>query len=104
IRERGKPASHAPSARRTGEPLQAVIAPFTRLDRIAATARTLHTIGPAHLSQVIGSFLVILQVGYQKILTSRSPLERERKQVTVLFADLKGFMALLAGRDPEETR
>ena len=56
------------------------------------------------MSQVIGSFLVILQVGYQKILTSRSPLEGEHKQVTVLFADLKGFMALLADRDPEETR
>jgi class 3 adenylate cyclase len=27
----------------------------------------------------------------EKILTSRSALEGERKQVTVLFADLKGF-------------
>jgi class 3 adenylate cyclase len=39
-----------------------------------------------------------------KILTSRSALEGERKQVTVLFADLKGSMALLADRDPEEAR
>jgi class 3 adenylate cyclase/tetratricopeptide (TPR) repeat protein len=43
---------------------------------------------PAHLSE--------------KILTSRSALEGERKQVTVLFADLKGSMELLADRDPEE--
>ena len=40
----------------------------------------------------------------EKILTSRSALEGERKQVTVLFADLKGFMELLADRDPEEAR
>src|SRR5439155_20377815 len=37
-------------------------------------------------------------------LTSRSALEGERKQVTVLFADLKGSMELLADRDPEEAR
>src|SRR5215475_13152101 len=40
----------------------------------------------------------------EKILTSRSALAGERKQVTVLFADLKGSMALLADRDPEEAR
>ena len=39
-----------------------------------------------------------------KILTSKSTLEGERKQVTVLFADLKGSMELLADRDPEEAR
>ncbi len=40
----------------------------------------------------------------EKILTSRAALEGERKQVTVLFADLKGSMELLADRDPEEAR
>ena len=40
----------------------------------------------------------------EKILLSRSALEGERKQVTVLFADLKGSMELLAERDPEEAR
>ena len=40
----------------------------------------------------------------EKILTSRGALEGERKQVTVLFADLKGSMELLAERDPEEVR
>ena len=40
----------------------------------------------------------------EKILLSKSALEGERKQVTVLFADLKGSMELLADRDPEEAR
>jgi class 3 adenylate cyclase/tetratricopeptide (TPR) repeat protein len=40
----------------------------------------------------------------QKILTSRAALEGERKQVTVLFADLKSSMELLVDRDPEEAR
>src|SRR4029434_10152123 len=40
----------------------------------------------------------------EKILTSRRALEGERKQVTVLFADLRGSMELLAERDPEEAR
>lgn len=41
---------------------------------------------PAHLSE--------------KILTTRTALEGERKQVTVPFADLKGSMELLAERVP----
>jgi class 3 adenylate cyclase len=40
----------------------------------------------------------------EKILTSKTALEGERKHVTVLFADLKGSMELLADRDPEEAR
>jgi predicted ATPase/class 3 adenylate cyclase len=40
----------------------------------------------------------------EKILTSKSALEGERKQVTVLFADMKGSMELLADRDPEKAR
>jgi class 3 adenylate cyclase len=40
----------------------------------------------------------------EKILTSKTALEGERKQVTVLFADLKDSMELLADRDPEEAR
>jgi hypothetical protein len=38
----------------------------------------------------------------EKILTTRSVLEGERKQVAVLFADLEGSMKLLANRAPEE--
>jgi class 3 adenylate cyclase len=40
----------------------------------------------------------------ERILATRSALEGERKQVTVLFADVKGSMELLADRDPEEAR
>src|SRR2546427_273128 len=37
----------------------------------------------------------------EKILTTRSALEGERKQVTVLFADLKGSTELIHDLDPE---
>src|SRR5574341_711212 len=61
----------------------------TRLDLApAASAPKAYT--PPHLAE--------------QILTSRRALEGERKQVTVLFADLKGSMELLADRDPEEAR
>ena len=40
----------------------------------------------------------------ERIISSKAALEGERKQVTVLFADLKGSMELLADRDPEEAR
>jgi class 3 adenylate cyclase len=56
----------------------------------AAPAAAPRTYTPAHLAA--------------KILTSRSAMVGERKQVTVLFADLKGSMELLADRDPEEAR
>ena len=48
------------------------------------------TYTPAHLAE--------------KILTTRHTLEGERKQVTVLFADLKGSTELIDGLDPEEAR
>jgi class 3 adenylate cyclase/tetratricopeptide (TPR) repeat protein len=66
-----------------GEPL-ATAAPT----RPAVASPAYHT--PKHLAE--------------RILTSRGALEGERKQVTVLFADLKGSMELLADRDPEEAR
>jgi Adenylate and Guanylate cyclase catalytic domain len=40
----------------------------------------------------------------EKILATRAALEGERKQVTVLFADLKGSTELIAGLDPEVAR
>jgi class 3 adenylate cyclase/tetratricopeptide (TPR) repeat protein len=40
----------------------------------------------------------------ERIINSKAALEGERKQVTVLFADLKGSMELVADRDPEEAR
>lgn len=38
----------------------------------------------------------------EKILTSRSALEGERRQVTVLFADVAGFTSMAERLDPEE--
>jgi hypothetical protein len=52
--------------------------------------RSLESYTPKHLAE--------------KILTSKSALEGERKQVTVVFADMKGSMEVLADRDPEEAR
>jgi class 3 adenylate cyclase/tetratricopeptide (TPR) repeat protein len=75
----------------TGEPLSAP--PTTTAPppaRPSEPARMPLAYTPAHLAE--------------KILISRSALEGERKQVTVLFADLKGSMELLAERDPEEAR
>jgi class 3 adenylate cyclase/pimeloyl-ACP methyl ester carboxylesterase len=40
----------------------------------------------------------------ERVIESRAALEGERKHVTVLFADLKGSLQLLADRDPEEAR
>ena len=40
----------------------------------------------------------------QRIIATRHALEGERKLVTVLFADTKGSMELLADRDPEDAR
>ncbi len=37
-----------------------------------------------------------------KILSSRSAIEGERKQVTVLFADVAGFTSMSEKLDPEE--
>src|SRR5207237_1727746 len=38
----------------------------------------------------------------EKILTSRSAIEGERKQVTVMFTDVSGFTAMSERLDPEE--
>jgi class 3 adenylate cyclase/tetratricopeptide (TPR) repeat protein len=53
-----------------------------------APARNTRTFTPKHLAD--------------KILRSRCALEGERKQVTVLFADVKGSMDLAEQLDPEE--
>jgi class 3 adenylate cyclase/tetratricopeptide (TPR) repeat protein len=39
-----------------------------------------------------------------RIATSRAALEGERKQVTILFADLQDSLELVAARDPEDAR
>jgi class 3 adenylate cyclase/tetratricopeptide (TPR) repeat protein len=65
-------------------------APAAHSPSLPGTMPRLQTFIPAHLAE--------------KILHSRAALEGERKQVTVLFANLKGSMELLADRDPEEAR
>src|SRR5262245_54976903 len=42
--------------------------------------------------------------GSLNLVEARNPLEAERKHVTVLFADMRASMQLLADRDPEEAR
>jgi class 3 adenylate cyclase/predicted ATPase len=64
--------------------------PLPSAEPLSPTARAPDTYTPSHLAE--------------QILLARSALEGERKQVTVLFADLKGSMELLANRDPEEAR
>jgi class 3 adenylate cyclase/tetratricopeptide (TPR) repeat protein len=71
--------------KKCGQPLGPTAEPFA-----AAKFFSPHAYTPQHLAE--------------KILTSRSALEGERKLVTVLFADIKGSMELLADRDPEEAR
>src|SRR5215470_5347208 len=57
---------------------------------IGPTAQAPDTSIPKHLAE--------------KILASRHLLEGERKQVTVLFADIKGSTRLLEGIDPEQAQ
>jgi len=61
-------------------------APSTTADRFASPG----AYTPPHLAE--------------KIRTARGAVEGERKQVTVLFADVKGSLELLADRDPEDAR
>src|SRR5215470_18545614 len=77
-------AELAPSAKfcgACGEPVA------TRaMESTTGSAPSIHT--PKHLAA--------------RILTSKTVLEGERKQVTVLFADMRASMELVSDRDPEE--
>jgi hypothetical protein len=64
-RAHGTLRAQADSAVQTVEALQSVVAPVTRLHRIAATAWTRAASGPAHWSHIISGFLVLWQVRYQ---------------------------------------
>jgi hypothetical protein len=81
VREHGKLLAQARRAVHTVEALQAIVAPFTRLDRIASTAWTLDAVGPAQLSQVISGFLVIYQVWYQ-VFHGVAPMELKQPHYT----------------------
>ncbi len=72
--------------KRCGQPL----VPASRQGPAAISYVSPRTYTPKHLAE--------------KIISYKSALEGERKQVTVLFADLRGSMELLSERDPEEAR
>ena len=63
---------------------------LTRESRSPTFSAAPESYTPAHLAE--------------RILRSKAALEGERKLITVLFADLKGSMELLADRDPEQAR
>jgi class 3 adenylate cyclase len=67
-----------------------------RLDRAGATApaEQIPFSAPGYLPKHLA----------EKILASRHLIEGERKQVTVLFADIKGSTSLVERLDPEEVR
>ena len=72
-------ADHAGNGERSARPSPAV-----------ATARSPNKYTPKHLAD--------------RILSSRGVLEGERKQITVLFADIKGSLELIEGDDPERVQ
>src|SRR5262245_12152265 len=59
------------------------------------------TTAPARVSGVPTPDSYVPKHLAEKILASRQSLEGERKQVTVLFADIRGSTSLLEGLDPE---
>ena len=59
---------------------------------------------PAMPSQFVAPATYTPNTWLRKILTARSDLEGERKQVTVLFADIKGSTELIESLDPEEAQ
>jgi hypothetical protein len=84
--------ANQPQAKFCGE-CGAALAPPARASTAPPLAPRPHpplTYTPGHLAE--------------KILTSKAAIEGERKQVTVLFADLKGSLELLADRDHEDAR
>ena len=80
------PVPVAPASVSAVPPASPVAAPSTTRPETSGAGPVTYT--PRHLAE--------------KILTSRSALEGERKLVTVLFADCVGFTALSARLDPED--
>ncbi len=80
-------AVNAPShkfCKSCGEPLSVAVP----ANRDGGRVTSLENYTPKHLAE--------------KILSSRHSVVGERKQISVLFADIKGSMELLADRDPED--
>jgi len=74
----------APTGAPAAAPVAAPAAAAERADRFASP----ESYTPKHLAE--------------KILTSKSAMEGERKSVTVMFADVSGFTAMSERLDPEE--
>jgi class 3 adenylate cyclase len=68
-----------------------------RLDAPAAAASTVPVRSPEPRSYTPPHLA-------ERILSARADLEGERKQVTVLFADVVGSTELIQDRDPEEAQ
>jgi class 3 adenylate cyclase/tetratricopeptide (TPR) repeat protein len=68
-----------------------------QISQTATTASMPTTVGPSPDTYVPRHLA-------EKILATRHILEGERKQVTVLFADIRGSTKLLEGLDPEEAQ
>src|SRR5215831_10859291 len=62
------------------------------------------TVAPAGVPRVPSPDSYVPRHLAEKILASRQSLEGERKQVTVLFADIRDSMKLIENRDPEEAQ
>ncbi|MFQ5773158.1 MAG: adenylate/guanylate cyclase domain-containing protein [Kiloniellaceae bacterium] len=77
--------------------LLAAVAALRRGERVTATAPI-----PVRAERAPSSYTPPYLA--HKILASRSAMEGERKQVTVLFADIKGSLELIADSDPERVR
>src|SRR3954471_19683241 len=59
-------------------------------------------LGPASTSRFASPHQYTPKHLAERILQSKGALEGERKQLTVLFADIKGSTELIANQDPEE--
>src|SRR5262245_61813679 len=64
--------------------------------RLGQPSRSPASYTPPHLAERIRA--------EQAALEARGSTDGERKTITALFADLKGFTALIEGLDPEEAR
>ena len=69
-------------------------------DAATASASAVPPIAPADFQAKVASYTPKHLA--EKILTSRSALEGERRQVTVLFADVAGFTPMAERLDPED--
>src|SRR5215471_4299774 len=86
--ECGAPTSSDKPAERLERAAERSEKPAERAGEVADRFASPHSYTPKHLAE--------------KILTSKSAMEGERKTVTVMFADVSGFTAISERLDPEE--